>query len=50
MEQKVFIGRSLLQQLLRGEKIDDYSVVDIPEGIFILTKTEGCVQCGTVRR
>lgn len=47
MERKVFIGKSLYARIIGGEPTSDITVIDLPEGVFILDRTEGCIEICT---
>lgn len=44
MSRKIFINKSLYEKIVNGEPTSDISVVDIEEGVFIMDKTEGCIE------
>lgn len=44
MLRKIYIGKDLLRRILAGEKTSDVVAIDIAEGMFIMDKTEGCVE------
>lgn len=44
MARKIYINKSLLTKIHSGEETSDISVIDIEEGIWIMDKTEGCVE------
>lgn len=44
MPREIFINKSLLRKIQNGEETSDVKVIDIEEGMFIMDKTEGCIE------